>query len=88
MRGESAQPSRTALITCLMRALHTKYDRPALIQDAWADRLMTGEERNALASMVMGAASPSNCDNLGWRASRTWVSANCRGDIAPVALIG
>ena len=57
-------PSRTAVITCLMRALHTKYDRPALIHDTWADRLVSAEERNDLAAVVLGAIEPSNRDHL------------------------
>jgi methyltransferase (TIGR00027 family) len=60
----ATQPSRTAMITCLMRALHTKYDRPALIDDDWADRLLTPEERNAFAATAMGALPPAERDRL------------------------
>jgi methyltransferase (TIGR00027 family) len=52
----SPRPSRTALITCLMRAVHTRYDRPALIDDPWADRLVTPDEREEFAAAVLAAA--------------------------------
>ncbi|HEY2586111.1 MAG TPA: class I SAM-dependent methyltransferase [Tepidisphaeraceae bacterium] len=58
------RPSRTALVTCLMRALHTKYDRPALIEDAWADHLLTPEDRNELAAAAMGAAPAAERERL------------------------
>lgn len=62
--SNGVRASRTALVTCLMRALHTKYDRPALIQDAWADRLLTGEERNGLAAAALAAAPAAERDRL------------------------
>ncbi len=46
--------SRTAVITSLMRALHTRYDRPAMIQDDWGDRLVTAEEKRELAAFALG----------------------------------
>ncbi len=48
--------SRTAVITCVMRSLHTRYDRPALIHDDWADRLVTPEEKRELAAAVLHIA--------------------------------
>lgn len=42
-----------------MRAVHTKFDRPAIIQDDWADRLILPAERTALAAAIPGGASVS-----------------------------
>ena len=36
-----------------MRAIHTRWDRPVLIDDAWGDRLVTDEEREALTKAAM-----------------------------------
>lgn len=40
--------SRTAIGTALMRATHTRLDRPVLIDDPWGDRLILAEEREAI----------------------------------------
>lgn len=45
---EPGQPSTTAIGTSLMRAAHTRLDSPALIEDPWGDRLILGEEREAM----------------------------------------
>jgi len=59
---QAPRASRTAVITSLMRALHTRFDRPALIQDDWGDRLATGEEKRALASWALGV-DPAGADS-------------------------
>lgn len=42
-----AEASRTSLIASLMRTSHTRFDRPALIHDTWADRFVPDTERTA-----------------------------------------
>jgi methyltransferase (TIGR00027 family) len=50
--------SRTALVTSLMRAVHTRFDRPALIEDPWGDRLVPEAERIAIQEAVTSALDP------------------------------
>jgi methyltransferase (TIGR00027 family) len=40
--------------TALMRAAHTRLDRPALIDDGWGDRLVLAEEREAMLARAGG----------------------------------
>lgn len=47
------QYSRTALMTCLMRGLHTKFSDHPLIQDRWADRLVTPAERETIVTAML-----------------------------------
>jgi methyltransferase (TIGR00027 family) len=42
----------TAMGTALMRAIHTRLDRPALIDDRWGDRLILADERDAMLAAV------------------------------------
>src|SRR6185436_19125963 len=51
-------PSRTALTAALMRAAHTRIDRPRLIDDPWGDRLVEPAERTALYRRAMEGAEP------------------------------
>jgi len=55
---EELKPSRTALITCLMRAIHSKYDPSPLIDDTWADRLVLPDERREIAFAALHAFDP------------------------------
>jgi methyltransferase (TIGR00027 family) len=60
--------SRTALVTSLMRAVHTRFDRPALIEDPWGDRLVPEADRIAIQELVTSALDPavrSKIDGLG-----------------------
>jgi methyltransferase (TIGR00027 family) len=50
--------SRTALGASLMRAIHTRVDRPRLIDDPWGDRLVTDAEKAALRRRVLVEAEP------------------------------
>ena len=50
--------SRTALVTSLMRAVHTRLDRPALIEDPWGDRLVPEAEREALRKLAVSTLEP------------------------------
>ena len=49
----------TALGTSLMRAVHTRADRPALIDDDWGDRLVTEAERDKLREAGMSGLPPA-----------------------------
>jgi methyltransferase (TIGR00027 family) len=40
--------------TALMRAAHTRLDRPVLIEDPWGDRLILDEEREAMLARAGG----------------------------------
>ena len=51
-------PSRTALTAALMRAVHTRLDRPRLIDDPWADRLVSAAEKAALYRRILDGADP------------------------------
>ncbi len=44
----------TAMGTALMRAAHTRLDRPTLIDDPWGDRLILAEEREAMRAGIGG----------------------------------
>lgn len=55
---EELKPSRTALVTCLMRQLHSRYDQHPLIDDTWADRLVLPEERRKIADAALRAFDP------------------------------
>ena len=41
-----------------MRAVHTRFDRPQLIDDPWADRLVSDDERAALCQRILADADP------------------------------
>lgn len=47
-----------------MRAIHTRWDRPVLIDDAWGDRLVTDEEREALTEAAMELLAPADREQL------------------------
>lgn len=51
-------PSETALTTALMRAAHTRLDRPQLLDDPWGDRLVSDAEKAALYQRVLDGADP------------------------------
>src|SRR5262245_64518586 len=50
--------SRTALSTALMRAVHTRIDRPRLIDDPWGDTLVSASEKSALYRRILAGANP------------------------------
>jgi len=56
MTGEA---SRTALATTLMRALHTRFDRPALLDDPWGERLVTDAEQETLLRRYEESLAPA-----------------------------
>ena len=47
---KDAQASRTSLVVSLMREIHTRFDRPALIDDTWAERFVPDTERAVILS--------------------------------------
>lgn len=48
---DPGQASATAIGTALMRAAHTRHDRPVLLEDPWGDRLVLDAERDALRAL-------------------------------------
>jgi methyltransferase (TIGR00027 family) len=58
-------PSRTALIAALMRAIHTRLERPQLIDDPWGDKLVSDAEKAALYQRVLDGADPEVRRRLG-----------------------
>jgi len=52
------EPSRTAFTAALMRAIHTRLDRPRLIDDPWGDRLVPAAEQVALCRRILAGMEP------------------------------
>jgi methyltransferase (TIGR00027 family) len=50
---EASTPSRTALVTALMRSLHGRLDPLPLLQDPWGERLVPGSVREAVAQRAL-----------------------------------
>ena len=61
---EVRDPSRTALTAALLRAVHTRLDRPRLIDDPWGDRLVSAGERAALCRRILADADPERRKRL------------------------
>lgn len=57
-RRRMTAASRTALVAALMRAIHTRLDRPRVIDDPWGDRLVSEDERAALSRGILAEATP------------------------------
>ena len=55
-------PSRTALSTSLMRALHTRRDPAPLLDDPWAHRLVPKAERDTFSERLLGRMDPAARD--------------------------
>jgi methyltransferase (TIGR00027 family) len=49
---DPTKASQTAIGTALMRAAHTRLDRPPLIDDPWGDRLIHDPERDAMRNLA------------------------------------
>src|SRR5215813_496548 len=56
---DEARASTTALGAALMRAAHTRLDRPRLIEDPWGDRLVLESERQAVAKLILRGLDPT-----------------------------
>jgi len=50
---EASTPSRTALVTALMRSLHGRFDPLPLLDDPWGERLVPGSVRQAVAQRAV-----------------------------------
>jgi methyltransferase (TIGR00027 family) len=61
---DATRASLTALATSLMRAIHTRLDRPALIDDPWADRLVSDDERESLSHAAVAGLDPADADRV------------------------
>jgi methyltransferase (TIGR00027 family) len=48
-----SSPSRTALVTSLMRALHSRCDPSPLLDDPWGDRLVPSSEREEMSQRIL-----------------------------------
>ena len=48
-----SSPSRTALATSLMRALHSRRDPSPLLDDPWGDRLVPNSERDGFCQRIL-----------------------------------
>src|ERR1019366_1125379 len=48
-----SSPSRTALATSLMRALHSRRDPSPLLDDPWGDRLVPKSERDRFCQRIL-----------------------------------
>ena len=57
--SEASVSPMTAFGVALMRAVHTRLDRPRLIDDPWGDRLVGEFERKALAELVLASLEPA-----------------------------
>jgi methyltransferase (TIGR00027 family) len=55
---DDGQPSRTAQSATLMRAVHTRLDRPRLIDDPWGDRFVSAGEKAARWQRALDGAEP------------------------------
>jgi methyltransferase (TIGR00027 family) len=53
-----SSPSRTALVTSLMRALHSRRDPSPLIDDPWGDRLVPKSERDGFSERLLARMDP------------------------------
>jgi methyltransferase (TIGR00027 family) len=46
-------PSRTALVTALMRSLHSRHDPSPLLDDPWGDQLVPLSERDSMRDRIL-----------------------------------
>jgi methyltransferase (TIGR00027 family) len=47
-----------------MRAVHTRLDRPPLIEDSWGDRLVLESERQAVAKLILRGLDPATREQI------------------------
>jgi methyltransferase (TIGR00027 family) len=81
---EPSTASKTALVTSLMRAIHTRTDPHRIIDDAWGDRLVPEVARDAIRQRAMAAAMTDQ----GTVADKdAFVDALLRGSVAFAAVI-
>src|SRR4030095_12152331 len=56
---DETRASATALGSAMMRAVHTRLDRPRLIEDSWGDQLVLESERQAVARLILRGLDPA-----------------------------
>jgi methyltransferase (TIGR00027 family) len=61
---DSTRASVTALATALMRAAHTRLDRPALVDDPWGDRLVLPAESEAIGIATAMGLDPEEAQRI------------------------
>lgn len=49
-----SSPSRTAMVTALMRALHSRSDPSPLLNDTWGEHLIPNSERERMSQRILG----------------------------------
>lgn len=49
-----SSPSRTAMVTALMRALHSRSDPSPLLNDSWGEHLIPNSERERMSQRILG----------------------------------
>lgn len=49
-----SSPSRTAMVTALMRALHSRSDPSPLLNDSWGEHLVSNSEREQMSQRILG----------------------------------
>lgn len=50
--------SRTAVTAALMRGIHTRRDRPLLIEDPWGERFVSADEQAEICGRILAQAEP------------------------------
>src|ERR1700727_1601722 len=53
-----SSPSRTALATSLMRALHSRRDPSPILDDPWGDRLVPKSVRDGMSERILARMDP------------------------------
>jgi methyltransferase (TIGR00027 family) len=53
-----SSPSRTAMVTSLMRAVHSRSDPSPLLDDPWGDRLISESEREGMRERMLARMDP------------------------------
>lgn len=53
-----SDPSRTAMVTSLMRALHSRSDPAPLLDDPWGDQLIPKAERERMSQRILDRMDP------------------------------
>ena len=48
-----SSPSRKALVTSLMRALHSRFDPSPILNDPWGDQLVPKSERERMTQRIL-----------------------------------
>src|SRR4051794_38538572 len=63
-QADQPRASVTALATAMMRATHTRLDRPALIDDPWGDRLVLDAEMEAIGMATTAGLDEAEAERI------------------------